>query len=84
MTRILEVALAAAVVHGTATMSLAGSPAGAQPISNNAVTQAAPEAATQPAPSALASTASAQPVSKGWHWEVQRLGRRVIRVMPER
>jgi len=27
---------------------------------------------------------TAQPAADGWHWEVQRLGRRVIRVMPER
>jgi hypothetical protein len=82
---IIEIALAAALVCGAATVSLAGSLADARPISNDAATRAAPEAATRPVPSALASTASAQPpASKGWHWEVQRLGRRVIRVMPLR
>jgi len=82
--RSLEIALAAVLVQGSATMSLASSPAETRPISNDAATQAAPGAATPPAPSALPATASTQPVSKGWHWEVQRLGRRVIRVMPER
>jgi hypothetical protein len=84
VTRIVEIALAAALVCGAATVALAGSPAGAQAITPSAAVPAAPETVTRPVPSALASTASAQPVSKGWRWEVQRLGRRVIRVMPER
>jgi hypothetical protein len=87
VTRMIGIALAAAVACGAATVARAVSPAGAgaQASSPSAPPQAAPEAATRPVPSALASTASAQPpVPKGWHWEVQRLGRRVIRVMPER
>src|SRR5262245_14606405 len=84
VTRILEIALAAGLGQGSATMSLASSPADTRPISNDAATHAAPGAAIPPAPSALPATASTVPVSKGWHWEVQRLGRRVVRVMPER
>jgi len=80
----MEIARAAALVYGTAAVLLAGSPADGQATSPGAPAQAAPETPSKPVPSALTGTASPQPASDGWHWEVQRLGRRVIRVMPQR
>lgn len=84
MTRIIEITRAAALVYGTATMSLVGAPAGVQATTPGAPAQAAPETPTPPVPAALTGTASAQPGPNSWHWEVQRLGRRVIRVIPVR
>ena len=84
MTRIIEIARAAALVYLTAAVSTAGSPAGGQVNSPGASAQVAPKTPTRPVPSALTGDTSAQPASDGWLWEVQRLGRRVVRVMPQR
>jgi hypothetical protein len=87
VTRITELARAAALVYATyvtAAVSTAGAPAGGQATSPDAPAQAAPGKAAQPVPSALTGATTAHPAADGWHWEVQRLGRRVIRVMPQR
>lgn len=84
MTRIIEIVRAAALVYVTAAVPTAGSPAGGQAVSPGAPAPAAPETPAPPVPSALPGATTAQPAADGWHWEVQRLGRRVIRVMPER
>jgi hypothetical protein len=64
MTRILEIVRAAALVYGTAAVSLPGSPADGQAVWP-APAQAAPETPTRPVPSALTGAASAQPASDG-------------------
>jgi len=84
VTRISQLARAAVLLSCAAAVSTAGAPAGGQAISPDAPAQAAPETPTQLVPSALTGVTTAQPASDGWHWEVQRLGRRVVRVMPER
>jgi len=84
VSRIIELARAAVLLSCTAAVSMPGASADGQAISPGAPAQAAPETPTRPVPSALTGDASAQPAADGWHWEVQRLGRRVIRVMPER
>ena len=86
MIRIIGLAIGAALVLGIATASFAESPYGAQAISPSVPPQGGVRDETPP-PSALTgspppATACAQPA--GWTWTTQRLGRRVVRVVPQR
>ena len=79
-------AIGAALVLGAVTASLAGSPYGAQAISPSVPLKGSVQRETPP-PYALTgspppATSRAEPA--GWTWTVQRLGRRVNRVVPER
>ena len=86
MIRIIGLAIGAALVLGTAPASFAESPYGAQAIAPSAPLQGSVRDETPP-PYALAgsppqATSAAQPA--GWTWTTQRLGRRVVRVVPQR
>jgi hypothetical protein len=85
MIRIIGLAIGAALVLGTATASFAESPYGAQAISPSVPPQGGVRDETPP-PDALTGSpqarARAQPA--GWTWTTQRLGRRVVRVVPQR
>ena len=84
MIRIIGLAIGAALVLGTATASFAESPYGARAISPSVPPQGGVRDETPP----YALTGSppqrrrAQPA--GWTWTTQRLGRRVVRVVPQR
>jgi hypothetical protein len=86
MIRIIGLAIGAALVLGTATATFAESSYGAQATSPSVPLQGSvrneapsPYALTGSPPQA---TSRAQPA--GWTWITQRLGRRVVRVVPQR
>lgn len=86
MIRIIGLAIGAALVLGTATASFAESPYGAPATSPSVPVQGGVRDETPP-PYALTgspppATSGAQPA--GWTWITQRLGRRVVRVVPQR
>jgi hypothetical protein len=85
MIRNIGLAIAAALVFGTLTAAVAGSPYGAQAISPSVPLQGSIQSETAP-PYALTgsptpATSQAEPA---WTWTVQRMGRRVNRVVPLR
>jgi len=87
MIRIVVLAIGAALVLGAATASFAESPYGAQAASPSVPLQGSVRNETPPPPYALTgsppqATLPAQP--DGWTWTTQRLGRRVVRVVPQR
>ena len=86
MIRIVGLAIGAALVLGAATASFAESPYGAQTASPSVPLQGSVRNETPP-PSALTgsppqATLPVQP--DGWTWTTQRLGRRIVRVVPQR
>jgi hypothetical protein len=87
MNRNSGLAVGAALVLGAATASVASSPYGAQAISPSVPPQGTAQSDTTP-PYALTGSppprASSRAEPDGWTWTVQRLGRRVVRVIPER
>jgi hypothetical protein len=88
MIRIIGLAIGAALVLGTATASFAESPYGAQatspsvPLQGSVRDETPPPYALTGSPPQATSPAPARPA--GWTWTTQRLGRRVVRVVPQR
>jgi hypothetical protein len=86
MIRIVGLAIGAALVLGAATASFAESPYAAQPASPSVPPQGSVRNETPrpnaPTGSPPQTTLPAQP--DGWTWTTQRLGRRVVRVVPQR
>lgn len=84
MIRIIGLAIGAALVLGTATASFAESSYGAQAISPSVPLQDGVRDETPPPHALTGSPPQATSQPAGWTWTTQRLGRRVVRVVPQR